>query len=121
MRYTELHASNDERLYMAAKDALKKLRDQRTKLLEAAKQKRAEERQLERQHNARRRDLLGSMALELMESGEWPKDRILSRLDQYLKRENDRALFEFPPRPSQDAAEADPLEPSSTPEYPLQE
>ena len=64
---------------MAAKDALKKLRDQRTKLLEAAKQKRAEERRLERQQNARRRDLLGGMALELMESGEWPKDRILSR------------------------------------------
>jgi len=107
---------------MAAKDALKKLRDQRTKLLEAAKQKRAEERRLERQQNARRRDLLGGMALELMESGEWPKDRILSRLDQYLKRENDRALFDLQPRPSQDASAAagtDPLEPS-TPEDPLQ-
>lgn len=108
---------------MAAKDALKKLRDQRTKLLEAAKQKRAEERRLERQQNARRRDLLGGMALELMESGEWPKDRILSRLDQYLKRENDRALFDFPPRSIQDtsaATETDPLEPSSAPEDPLQ-
>ena len=108
---------------MAAKDALKKLRDQRTKLFEAAKQKRAEERRLERQQNARRRDLLGGMALELMESGEWPKDRILSRLDQYLKRENDRALFDLPPRLSQDASAAagtDPLEPSSTPEDQLQ-
>lgn len=105
---------------MASPDALKKLRDQRTKLLEAAKQKRAEERRLERQQNARRRDLLGGMALELMESGEWPKDRILSRLDQYLKRENDRALFDFPPRPSQDASATDPLEPSSIPEDPLQ-
>jgi len=108
---------------MAAKDALKKLRDQRTKLLEAAKQKRSEERRLERQQNARRRDLLGGMALELMESGEWPKDRILSRLDQYLKRENDRALFDLAPRPAQDASAAagtDPLEPPSTPEAQLQ-
>ena len=108
---------------MAAKDALKKLRDQRTKLLEAAKQKRSEERRLERQQNARRRDLLGGMALELMESGEWPKDRILSRLDQYLKRENDRALFDLPSRPAQDASAAagtDPLEPPSTPEDQLQ-
>jgi len=104
---------------MAAKDALKKLRDQRTKLLEAAKQKRAEERRLERQQNARRRDLLGGMALELMESGEWPKDRILSRLDQYLKRANDRALFDLPSRPSQGTsatAGTDPLGPSSAPE-----
>ncbi len=108
---------------MAAKDALKKLRDQRTKLLEAAKQKRAEERRLERQQNARRRDLLGGMALDLMESGEWPKDRILSRLDQYLTRESDRSLFDFPPRPAQDASAAagtDPLEPSPTPEDQLQ-
>jgi len=108
---------------MAAKDELQKLRDQRTKLLEAAKQKRAEERRLERQQNARRRELLGGMALELMESGEWPKDRILSRLDQYLKRENDRALFDFPLRPSQDASVVsgtDPLEPPPTPEDPLQ-
>ena len=63
------------------------------------------------------------MALELMESGEWPKDRILSRLDQYLKRENDRALFDLPPRPSQDDTAApgtDPLEPSSVPGDQLQ-
>jgi len=87
---------------MASPDTLKKLRDQRAKLLESAKQKRAEERRLERQNNARRRDLLGGLTLDLMESGEWPKDRILSRLDQRLTRPSDRALFDFPPRPTQD-------------------
>ena len=89
---------------MASPDALQKLRDQRAKLLEAAKQKRAEERRIERQQNARRRDLLGGMMLELMESGEWPKERILSRLDQYLEREGDRALFDLSPRPTQGAS-----------------
>lgn len=92
---------------MASPDALQKLRDQRAKLLEAAKQNRMKERRLERQQNARRRDLLGGMMLELMESGEWPKERILPRLDTYFKRAADRALFDLPPRPPQDAPSKD--------------
>ena len=87
---------------MASTDALQKLRDQRAKLLEAAKHNRMKERRLERQQNARRRELLGGMILDLMESGEWPKERILSRLDTYLKRDADRALFDLPPRPPQE-------------------
>lgn len=92
---------------MASPDALQKLRDQRAKLLEAAKQNRMKERRLERQQNARRRDLLGGMMLELMESGEWPKERILSRLDTYLNRAADRALFDLPLRPPQEAPSRD--------------
>ena len=92
---------------MASKDALQKLRDQRAKLLEAAKQNRMKERRLERHQNARRRELLGGMMLDLMESGEWPKERILPRLDTYLKRDADRALFDLPPRPPQEASPRD--------------
>ena len=88
---------------MASPDALRKLRDQRAKLLEAAKQNRMKERRLERQQNARRRDLLGGMVLELMENGEWPKERILARLDTYLNRAADRALFDLSSRPSQES------------------
>ena len=105
---------------MASKDPLQKLRDQRAKLLEAAKQNRMKERRLERQQNARRRDLLGGMVLELMESGEWPKERILPRLDTYFTRAADRALFDLPPRPPQDAPSRDTAteqpEPSTAPD-----
>lgn len=92
---------------MASPDTLQKIREQRAKLLEAAKQKRAQEKRLERQQNARRRDLLGGMMLSLMESGEWPKERILARLDTYLKRDADRALFDLPPHPPQEAPPRD--------------
>ncbi|MFZ1742827.1 MAG: hypothetical protein WAT93_08225, partial [Pontixanthobacter sp.] len=43
--------------------------------------------------------LAGALVLEMMERDETTRHRFLERLDQYLKREDDRALFDLPPLP----------------------
>lgn len=55
-----------------------------------AKQKRTEE--------TRRKILAGALALEMMDRDEGAKSRFMARLDRYLTRADDRALFGLPPR-----------------------
>lgn len=54
-----------------------------------AKQKRAEE--------TRRKILAGALALEMMDRDEGVNARFMARLDRYLTRADDRALFGLPP------------------------
>ena len=44
-----------------------------------------------------RKIVVGEMVLSLIESGEWPRERIMARLDTYLIGDRQRALFDLPP------------------------
>ena len=61
----------------------------------------------ERRKDTRRKILAGSMLLQLVEDGEWPKDKLHARLDAYLVRDDDRALFGLPPIDDADRARRD--------------
>lgn len=54
-----------------------------------------------RSSDTRRKILAGALVLEMMERDAATRQRFLERLDQYLKREDDRALFELPPLPAE--------------------
>ena len=40
------------------------------------------------------------MVLDQVERGKWPEKSLKAALDRFLEREQDRALFELPPRPA---------------------
>jgi hypothetical protein len=48
--------------------------------------------------DTRRKILIGALIQEEMEKNPGKKENILSKLDAFLARPNDRALFELPPR-----------------------
>ena len=47
------------------------------------------------------------MLLQLVEDGEWPEDKLRARLDTYLTREDDRALFDLSPLDEADRTRRD--------------
>ena len=83
---------------MAALDARIKAQEEKLKQLKALKQKqeaqkRAAEAKRTRAEDTRRKVLVGAMMLEHMEKNEATKTNILAKLDTFLTREDDRALF----------------------------
>lgn len=48
--------------------------------------------------DTRRKILIGALIQEEMEKSPGKKENIISKLDAFLVRPNDRALFELPPR-----------------------
>lgn len=79
---------------------------QRVKQLEVRKQK-IEARKLnllikgKRSDDTRRKILAGALVLDMMERDEATRNRFLERLDKYLKRVDDRALFNLNPLPTE--------------------
>lgn len=76
--------------------------EQRLKQLKALKQKqaareRAANAKKERAADTRRKILLGAFYLDQMERNEALKAQIVQKLDAYLTRADDRALFDLPP------------------------
>lgn len=76
--------------------------EQRLKQLKALKQKqaareRAANAKRERAADTRRKILLGAFYLDQMERNEALKAQIVQKLDAYLTRNDDRALFDLPP------------------------
>lgn len=76
----------------AAKDRLRKL--QQRKLQLEARQRQRKTKQA-RADDTRRKILVGAAVLAKVERGEWPRERLLSLLDQALTRPQDRLLFEL--------------------------
>lgn len=80
---------------------------QRVKQLEVRKQK-IEARKLhllikgKRSDDTRRKILAGALVLDMMEKDEAARKRFFERLDKYLKRADDRALFGLSPLPDED-------------------
>ena len=56
--------------------------------------------QAERKRETHRKILVGAMVLDQVERGKWPEKSLKAALDRFLEREQDRALFELPPRPA---------------------
>ena len=78
-------------------EKLKKLAEKKREINDEIDRLRAEEAQVERKHDARRKILVGSLVLAMVERGEWPRERLLEKLDGYLTRDHDRALFDLAP------------------------
>ena len=62
------------------------------------KANRAKRRREKVQADARRRTLIGQMVLDRVQENPHENDRLMTRLDGYLKDPKDRALFDLPPR-----------------------
>jgi large subunit ribosomal protein L7/L12 len=58
----------------------------------------AQEASHKRKEDTRRKILLGALVMEMMDSGELDKNKIMKRLDGFLTRDIDRSLFDLPPR-----------------------
>jgi hypothetical protein len=77
----------------AAKEKLKQAKALKQK--QEAK-KRAEDAKSQRSADTRRKILVGQAILAKVDSGDWPRDRLLEMLDKSLTRPDDRALFGLP-------------------------
>ena len=64
------------------------------------KENRARKRREKAQEDARRKTLIGEMVLHHVQTNPHEHDRLMSRLDGYLKNPMDRALFDLSPRPN---------------------
>lgn len=89
-------ATIDERI--AALEA--KLKQERAKKQKVEARLRAVEQKRKRAEDTRRKILAGALVLELMEQDQQTRERFLARLDRYLTREDDRALFGLPAQAS---------------------
>lgn len=76
---------------MSAK--LERLLEKEAQLKAQIQQAKAAEKTLERKRDTRRKILIGSAVMARVESGRWPKDDLLSMMDGFLSRENERELF----------------------------
>ena len=52
----------------------------------------------ERADDTRRKILIGAMVLHMIEQGDMTQAQLLGRLDAFLLRDGDRALFDLPPK-----------------------
>lgn len=80
-----------------------KAQEEKLKQLKSIKQrieasKRAAATKITRQQDTRRKVLAGAMILEMMEKDEGNRQRFMQRLDSYLTRADDRALFGLAPQ-----------------------
>lgn len=97
-------ATADERISAAisaaeqrAKDAAKQLQQLKAKREQIEAKKLTKMLKGERSDETRRKILAGALTLELMESDEATRQRFMGRLDKYLTRADDRALFGLAP------------------------
>ena len=87
---------------MATIDERIKAQEEKLKQLKARKQKqeamkRSAEAKLNRANDTRRKILIGAMMLDHMEKNEATKTSVMSKLDAFLTRSDDRALFSLAP------------------------
>ena len=74
-------------------DRIKEL-EQKKKQIEARIQKlKSAESAKKRKEDTRRKILLGSMVMKLIENGYWSQEEIYEQLDKFLDKELDRQLF----------------------------
>lgn len=86
--------SNEEKL--AKLEAKKQETERKIKALKEAEK--AEKRKAEN----RRKILIGAMLLNKVEQNRYSHDQLLREMDGFLSRDNERALFNLPPRENDD-------------------
>ena len=77
---------------------LETLLEKRERLNAQIVKQRNKESQLKRKRDTRRKILLGALVMNLMDSGELSREKMMEELDAYLTKDIDRALFDLPPR-----------------------
>ena len=84
---------------------------------ERQKENRARQRREKAQADARRKTLIGEMVLHHVQQNPHEHERLMKRLDAFLKDSVDRALFDLTPKPEApvSASPAEPLSPAETP------
>lgn len=73
-----------------------KLKQRRAQKQKIEARKRAVDQKRVRTEDTRRKILAGALVLELMEQDQQTRQKFLARLDRYLTRTDDRALFGLP-------------------------
>lgn len=89
-------------------DRLKRLEEKRAQINAEIQRVRAREQKEERKRDTRRKVLVGAMILGKVDSGDWPEDRLMTAMDDYLDRDHDRELFGLPPKAKTGQAEKAP-------------
>lgn len=77
---------------------LEQLEKRKKKIEAQIRQEKARENSKKRKDDTRRKVLVGSMVLAQVEKGEWPEDRLRKAMEEFLTRDQDRALFGLPPK-----------------------
>jgi len=75
----------------------KKLQEAKARKAKIEARQRATESKKKRAEDTRRKILVGAAILARVESGKWPKDRLMEMMGEVLTRSDDRALFDLSP------------------------
>ena len=79
-------------------DRLRKLKEQRARINAEIQRVKGRESQEERKRETRRKILAGAMVLDRVARKELAEKLFKADMDRFLERDQDRALFELPPR-----------------------
>ena len=81
-------------------DRIRQLEEQRARINAEIQRVRGRESLEERKRETRRRILAGAMVLDRVARGDLSEKLFKADMDRFLEREQDRALFDLPPRPA---------------------
>jgi hypothetical protein len=81
-----------------------KLQQEKAKRSQIEARKRSAAKKKQHAEDTRRKILVGAMVLNMVDIGAWPKSGLNRRLDAYLTRDDDRALFGLAPLPKNQAS-----------------
>ena len=79
-------------------DRMRKLEEQRARINAEIQRVRSRESQEERKRETRRKILAGAMVLDRVARKDLSEKLFKADMDRFLERDQDRALFELPPR-----------------------
>ena len=79
-------------------DRMRKLEEQRARINAEIQRVKGREQQAERKRETRRKILAGAMVLDRLARGEVAEKLFRADMDRFLERDQDRALFDLPPR-----------------------
>ena len=81
-------------------DRIRQLEEQRARINAEIQRVRSRESQEERKRDTRRKILAGAMVLDRVARKDLSEKLFKADMDRFLEREQDRALFELPKRPT---------------------
>ena len=83
-------------------DRIRQLEEQRARINAEIQRVRSRESLEERKRETRRKILAGAMVLDRVARGDLSEKLFKADMDRFLDRDQDRALFELPPRPTKE-------------------
>ena len=75
------------------------LRQRKERILRQKRQQQAKITNEQRKRDTRKKVLVGAAVLAKVQAGDWTNDQLLTLLDNYLTRNDDRVLFDLPTLP----------------------